>query len=119
MLLGLTFFWLLLSHYYEFSRARRLPALGLLPGVAAAAAEAARGAAPAAVQYIWVREDDGSARLSPGSGRGRRRTIPSELFTVAAMATLTDFIGTIWIVFTDPLGSRVGASPTLLVDVFE
>jgi hypothetical protein len=79
------------------------------PGVAAAAAEAARGAAPAAVRYSWVREDDGSARLSPRSGRGRRRTIPSELFTVAAAATLADFIGTIRVVFTDPLGSRVGA----------
>ena len=45
------------------------------PGVAAAAAEAARGAAPAAVRYRWIGEDDCSVRLSPGSGRGRRRTL--------------------------------------------
>jgi hypothetical protein len=66
------------------------------PGVAAAAAEAARGAAPAAVRYSWVREDDGSARLSTGSGRGRRRTIPSELFTVAAAATPGSLHGSSW-----------------------
>ncbi len=38
------------------------------PGVAAAAAIAARGAAPTAVRQGWVGEDDGPARLSPVSG---------------------------------------------------